>query len=101
MKAGRVISYTPEINPKLDKLVFPYKLQLRARAEILEELIPKKALLDPDSMLDVGDRISGRTLECKTTRAIRCEITQISSKHKGSRAVAGNYVHCKVLIPFF
>lgn len=101
IKARKITAYTPTINSILNKLVFPYKLQLGASAEILEELIPKKPLLDQNAMLDVGDKISGMTLDCISTGAIKPEITHISSRHKGSRAIAGNYVYCKIYIPFF
>ena len=99
--ARKITAYPPEQNPILNKMVFPYKLQISAKAVILEELIPKKALLDPNSMLNVGDKVMGRTLECKSTGAIRPEIIHVSSKHRGSHAVAGNYVYCRIFAPFF
>lgn len=99
--ARKITAYPPEQNRVLKKVVFQYKLQISAKAEIIEELIPKKALIDPESLLNVGDKIMGRTLRCMSTGAIRPEITHISSKHKGSRAVAGNYVYCRVFTPLY
>jgi len=101
LKAGQIIPYLPYVHSILNELVYEYKLQLGPRAIILEELIPKKSKIDRNSMLNLGDRISGRMLRCLSTAPIKSEWTKISSRHRGFLAIAKKYIYCKVIYSIF
>ena len=101
LKAGQIIHYLPTIHPILNELVYECKLKLGPRAIILEELDPKESKIDRNSMLNSGDKISGRVLECLSTAPITSRWTTISGKHTGNLAIAKKYVYCKVFIPIF
>lgn len=100
IQAKRINTNLPKKDPVLKKLVYIYKLQRGASATIAKELNPKIALLDSDSMLNEGDVIRGRVINCKTTRPFPRETVQhASGRHKGQFITAREYVFCKVFIP--
>lgn len=98
IKAKKIVAYDPEIHPILNELIYPYKLERGARAQILAELNPKCPKIDANAKLDQGDVIAGIKLDCITTEPIAPALKQISGSHRGKYAIAKDYVYCKVLV---
>ena len=98
LKARKINVLFPEVHEVLNCLVYNYKLQRSALAEILKELNPKKPILDKDSLLNLGDKITGKIIECISTKPINnIEVKPDSSKHRGQFSEASGYVYCKVV----
>lgn len=100
--AKRINPYPPRLHSILNKITFEYKLQQGAIGEILQELKPKKAILNPESMLDLHDKISGEIIQCLATNKIsREEVRPFSKKHRAKYSNIKGYVYCRILRTFF
>jgi hypothetical protein len=100
--AKRINPYPPQFHSILKKTIFEYKLQRGAIAEILQELEPKRAILNPESMLDLHDKIRGEIIDCLATNVIsREEVRSFSGRHRAKYSSIKGYVYCRILRTFF
>lgn len=102
IKARRVNPGRPSTNASLKCLVYSWKLQESAQAEIAQELDPKVAIIDPASKLDLGHKISGKLIEGFSTKLpAPARVGPDSSRHRGQFSEASGFVYCKVQYPYY
>ena len=84
-------------------LLFPYKLDRNCEAIVKRELEPKKALVDPRSMLSAGDGIRGCMISGVCTKVVKQDkatVRKASGRHQASLIVLGDFVFAKLEKPF-
>ena len=93
----------PEHNEIIDKKVFRYKLSTNALAQIIIELNPKTFRISPKSLLNKGDSIAGRVIECLCTKPIQAydaEIKKRTSDHQVQFIHTRSYSFAQIKVEF-
>lgn len=88
-------------NPKLG-LCKKYKCSRNSEAKISKELSPKKALLNPSSLLDLHDKISGETISILTSfKKDLCAIKAPNTgRHKAQFTDVDGFTQAIIVVQF-
>ncbi len=96
-KARRVKTGRPQKNSKLSCLTFPFKLDLNTEVYIKKQLTPKKAIIDPSSLLNENDGLKGSIISGYSTKPFPSpSVKKGSSTHKASFMEINKFVFARL-----
>lgn len=88
------------INIELESpLLYRFKLDLNSEAVVAKELSPKKAIIDSNSMLNVGDGIKGDMISGLSTTIMKREKAKVhtaSGRHRSSFINLNGFIFAKL-----
>ena len=102
LKSRKIIPLQPVKNTSMEirsKLLYPFKLDRNSEAYIKKELVPKKAIINDDSMLNFEDGIKGDMISGFSGTLInknRIKVEKGSSTHKAQFLILKEFVYAKL-----
>jgi hypothetical protein len=79
-----------------------YNCKRNSKASILEELNPKKPIINLNSRLNIGDSIKAEEIVIllNNLRTLKIEVINLSGRHKAQKTETNCYTHAEITMQF-